>query len=279
MKVFFLWVIALSLLTYGCQKKHPAAVRLRAIYDQPCFSEICSRAAQDEETFNSFKTDPFFTLICERRSFDEGALSLIAIEREWPEFAQHCEQFRENDQLGAPRVYDYGKWGVFSPTTLSYVEMAVRAQRELGDLSGKKILQVGAGYGGLCKILSDLHVFQSYTIVDFQPQIDLARSYLNRLGISGVTFCTWQQLSNQGYDCVVSEGQFSELCKEEQLRLIDQIFKHVDTGCIWGYVVPQHFGVSSLGPDLIERRLANQGKEISLIKGGRGNYQLYWTIK
>jgi hypothetical protein len=280
MKGLFLCACSLLLLASGCQKKQHAKAQLRAIYDQPCFSEVCAQAARDEDRFATFKADPFFNLICERSSYEEGERAIEAIERDYPELHARCGQFRENDRLGSPRVYDYGKWGVFSPTTLGYVAMAARARAQLGDLSGKRILQIGAGYGGLCKILSELFTFKSYTIVDFQPQLDLTQSYLERLGVLGVTFCTWENLSvEEGVDCAISEGQFSELCAEEQQRLLEQVMKHVDLGCLWGEVVPQHFGVSTLGPDLIARRLGKFGNEVSLEKGDGKNYQLYWTIK
>jgi hypothetical protein len=252
-------------------------VRLRAIYHQPVFSELCIEAAYNEEKFSQFKSDSYFNLLWENRSYEEGLFALKGIEHSVPEFAEKKALFRANDCWGNPKVWDYAEWGSFSPTTLHYVEFAAKIKCNLGDVFGKHLLQIGAGYGGLCKIMHDAFSFSSYTIVDFAPQVQLAQIYLKHFGIDNVHFYTFDTLPSGGaYDCVFSDGSFSELCKEDQARLINRVFRHINAGFFIGTLIPQHFGVSPLSVDAISKALRKQNKSVSLTLLERGAYEFYW---
>ncbi|MBY0530252.1 MAG: putative sugar O-methyltransferase [Rhabdochlamydiaceae bacterium] len=275
-----IFALFLFICVFGCQKKDKHLVRLRAIYDQPVFSEIYMQAAQDEEKFSHFKSNPLFKLLFENRCYEEGISALSEIEARLPAFAEKKDLFRENDRFGSPEVWEYGKWGAFSPTTLHYVAFAAKIKCNLGDVSNKHLLQIGAGYGGLCKIMHDAFSFSSYTIVDFAPQLQLAQAYLKHFGINNVQLYTFDQLPSEiSYDCVFSDGNFSELCKEDQSRLINRVFKQIDTGFFSGAMIPQHFGVSTLSVDGIVKALAKQKKSVSLTSLERGAYEFYWKTQ
>ncbi len=88
------------------------------------------------------------------------------------------DKFRENDLIGDPVCFDYGEYGKFSPTTLRYIKIASDLKQQFGDLSQLHIVEIGGGYGGQCKALSDLTGFASYTLIDLPEALALARKYL-----------------------------------------------------------------------------------------------------
>ena len=81
-----------------------------------------------------------------------------------------------------------------------------------GDLSGFKIVEIGGGYGGLCKIISDLFSFESYTLFDLPECLRLSKKFLDSFNVKNVNFCTNHSLPSIGnFDLVISNYAFSEL--------------------------------------------------------------------
>ena len=146
------------LLMAGCKKKEVTPPP-RCIYDQPVFAEVSSKAALEEEAFSQFKSNPFFNLLWENLTAVEGAAWLQKIETQFPALVEKLNLFRENDSLGSPRVYPFGDIGSFSPSTLRLAAIAGDLQQRVGNLSHLRVVQIGADYGGLCKILHDLSPF------------------------------------------------------------------------------------------------------------------------
>lgn len=140
-------------------------------------------------------------------------------------------KFRENDILGNPVVYDYGKYGIFSPTTLRYIKVAGDLRERFGDLSQMHIVEIGGGYGGQCKIISDMCGFASYTIIDLEGCIALAKKYLELLNVENVYFIKNTDIKNrQKYDLIISNYAFSEIHKREQEEYIKCIIKNSKNG-------------------------------------------------
>src|SRR5579863_3958200 len=112
--LFVCFIFAVWFLSAGCQ--NPNAKKkseLRCIYDQSVFTESCLKAISNEEFFASFKRDPFYSLLYQGYSFEEGVGFLRAIESEHPSLIAHFDAFRSSDAIGNPRTYDYGKHGIF----------------------------------------------------------------------------------------------------------------------------------------------------------------------
>lgn len=262
MRIILLWSVILGLL-YGCQSGKQKRQRPRAIYDQSCFTALYEQAASDKDAFEQFKRDPFFNLICENLSYEEGLTSAQAIREKYPFLMSRLEQFRANDQIGHPRLFHYEDLGMFSPQTLRYIEIAGRLQSQFGDLSGKHIVLIGSGYGGLCKILHDFFPSSRYTLIDLPAQLQLARKYLACLKVDEVKLCALEDLPKETMcDCVISDRHFSEFGRLEQGVLMEKVLKKADLGLLVGYTVPQHFGVISLSYEAIKHRLSQQEKRV-----------------
>ncbi len=260
LKSFLFFIL---ILLGSCQQKQDGKKILpKAVYDRPRVAAIYEQAATDEAVFESFKRDPVFNLMHENAGFEDGLRQVQCIEEKYPDLLNGLEAFRLNDAIGSPRVYDYGHVGVFSPTTLHYVALCGQIQESLGDLEGKQIVQIGGGYGGLCRILSGLHSFNSYTIIDFPFALKLIERYLKQSGIEGVKLVSIEDLKEDlAVDAVISDWSFSELSKPVQEVIINRVLIHAHCGFLLGRQLPKHFGIIPFSAKELSKKLAKKGLE------------------
>lgn len=248
-----------SFLVNGCQKKEEKTFP-RCIYDQSVFAAASLSAVQDNEQFARFKKNPFFNLLWENLSREEGEKWLDVIESQHSFLMEKFDKFRESDQVGSPRVFFFGGAGEFSPSTLRLVAIAGGMQSKIGSWMGKRVVQIGSGYGGLCKILADISDFESYTLVDLPEQLALAKKYLESFGMENVTFLTPDQLPKRAaYDLVISDMSFSEFNRSYQELFFDRVLSCSHSGFILGRVFPKHYGVVPLNLLELKRRFEKKG--------------------
>jgi hypothetical protein len=281
MKHWFLFLIIP--LVIGCQspnkKKGPA---LRCIYDQSVFAAACREAVADEDKFQVFKRDPFYSFLYQGYSYEQGWDALREIQNNYPVLITRFDVLRTSDQIGGPEVYDYAEFGAFSPTTLHHMQIAGMVQEKMKQISTpRSIVQIGAGYGALCKMLHDLDLWDEYTIVDLPEHLELARKVLHRQGIDNVSFYSIDELPRSGrYGMAISDLNFSEFSRTLQKRLIDQVLLRARAGCVWGHVFPKHFGVESLTPGDLEAHLKKSKcvlTEMQHTKDERTHYYFSWN--
>lgn len=195
------------------------------------YPEFCQQAATNEAIFRNFKQNPIYRQILEHVSCESGQEYLEGIITESPEFIELFDQFRTNDYIGSPLIYDYKEYGWFSPTTLRYVKVASDIKKSFGDISQMHIAEIGGGYGGQCKILADALGFASYTIIDLPDCTPLTRKYLSLHQIDNASCIDSNNFSALGsYDLVISNYAFSEIDREEQLLYIQYLIKNTPSG-------------------------------------------------
>ncbi len=205
------------------------------------YPTFCQQAADNDETFAHFKRSPTYQGIVETVSRESGGEYLYVILRKEPSLVTLFDKFRENDAVGDPVIYNYGRFGWFSPTNLRYIKTACDLKQQFRDLSQMHIVEIGGGYGGLCKILNDLKGFATYTIIDLPECNALARKYLSLMGVKNVHFVDNKNLSNLGsYDLVISNYAFSEIDREEQQGYIDYVIKCTPNGYMTMNFISQH---------------------------------------
>ena len=238
-------------------------------------------AVVDEREFEHFKRNSFFNLLWENLSFEEGEIWLCKIMQSSPELVPYFERFRTIDSVGDPRVFSYGESGFFSPATLRLIGLTGELKGKLGYFEKGRILQIGAGQGNWCKILSDAVGFKSYILVDLPEQLQLAKKCLEKWGVKDVSFFTPDELPNDAaYDLVISDMSFSEFNRQYQKLLFNKAILRSASGFILGHEFPKHFGVASLNVDQLKERFGNAGKfaclEIQKPSEDRGDYLMYW---
>ncbi len=202
-----------------------------SVTDINWYTDFCKSAAEDDILFANFKRSPLYTVVLEHVTYNFGKQYLELIKKNYPLLLLNAEQFRTNDLIGNPFVFRFGKYGIFSPTTLRYMKIAGDIGLMDIELKEAKIIEIGAGYGGQCKVLSDFTGFKEYTIVDLPEVLLLVKRYLDAFDIKNVKLLTPDQIDSCGdYDLVISNYAFSECYKLMQDVYLDRIIKNSKHG-------------------------------------------------
>jgi putative sugar O-methyltransferase len=201
-----------------------------------------------------FKRDPDYTWVLEHVSCDRGREYLqIALARR-PELEDSLDAFRRNDEIGSPAVCDYGAHGRFSPTTVRYVKVLADLVGLFGSLDGMRIIEIGAGYGGQCFVVSTASAPASYTLVDLEPCLELQRAYLDRLGVAARFLRAADLPRDVEYDLVVSNYAFSECVGRVQREYLERVLSRSSRGYLtMNFTNPSRY--RSLGPDELSAAL------------------------
>ena len=143
------------------------------------YAEICIEAVKDDNIFNKFKSDPRYIAITENVSIDNGRIYAQDIQA-YDIDSDLIEAFKENDIVGGANIVNYGEpFGNISPSTLRYIQNALDISYFFGEGELHKIVEIGAGYGGLCKTISCLCDFEEYHIYDMKEACGLQEKYLS----------------------------------------------------------------------------------------------------
>lgn len=257
---FFRFVV----LTYFfCFCSSAFCLSVLASTDYPLF---CQKAAHDDQTFSSFRRDPIYQGALEHVSYTQGLEYLKIIQNKYPELLQYLPQFLTSERIGNPITYEYKGIGKISPTTLRYIKVAADLMDEFGNLREKHIVEIGGGYGGLCKILHDLGGFASYTLIDLPECLPLIKRYLECFEIPNVYLLDNAQLDQLGNcDLLVSNYAFSEIDRKEQKDYLDRVILPATSGyMIYNFVSSLYFGLESYSVEEILKELSQNNHQVRL---------------
>ena len=121
------------------------------------------------------KSHPAYTHVLEHVSFEEGKQYLKEIDID---YVDKLKEIKQNDAIGKPQTYDYPSIGNISPTTIRYVKNTSDIINKFGT-SFDSIVEIGGGYGGLCKVMSSFVKFDQYLLLDLEECNLLSRRYLS----------------------------------------------------------------------------------------------------
>jgi hypothetical protein len=179
--------------------------------DTTPYAEICTEAVENEEVFTTFKRDPRYTAILEHVSPEHGQRYFNGI-MQYELDEDLIEAFKENDKLGGANVLDYGEpFDQVSPSTLRYVQNTLDIAHFVGEGEIRKIVEIGGGYGGLCKTISCLCDFDEYHIYDIEPASKLQKKYLSNFDVSEKVSFHSSTEPIEDVDLVISNYAYSEL--------------------------------------------------------------------
>jgi hypothetical protein len=193
------------------------------------------------------------------------------------------EEFKVNDIIGNPRVFDYGEpVGCFSPTTIGYVKVLSDLIRLFGDLNQFTIAEIGIGYGGQCLIVDRLFTCR-FHLFDLPPVVELASKYLEAHVLAGSYLpCTLNKHhGSDDFDLVISNYAFSELRSHLQDKYIQKILSKAKRGYLTmnsGFE-PEPRSVDKLSITALKERLPSFDifKEEPLTSAN--NYLIVWGHK
>jgi hypothetical protein len=217
-----------------------------SISDKDSYVQICRAAAENDNIFRQFKRYPQYQEILEHCSREQGQAYLDEIHKiqsdyNLPTIQTYLDNFLQNDLFGDPITFTYLELGVsISPSTLRYIKVAYELWATFGRLDNLHITEIGGGYGGQCKVLSDIFNFASYTIIDLEVANMLQHRYLNTLGVKNVYLAS--SLDN-GFksDLAISNYAFSECHGDIQERYLEKILQNSARG---------YMTLNQIGPEM-----------------------------
>ena len=192
--------------------------------DTTPYTEICAEAVENDEVYAKFKQDPRYTAILEHVPPEHGeeyAHTIQAYELD----GEMIEEFKENDEIGGANIVEYDEpFGRISPSTLRYIQNALDISYFFGEGELNKIVEIGGGYGGLCKTISCLCDFGEYHIYDIEPASKLQQKYLKEFKIEIIPHNVPEKLED--IDLVISNYAYSELNEELQDLYYNNVIKN-----------------------------------------------------
>ena len=201
---------------------------------------VCELAARYDSVFKVFKRNRHYRTVLEHLTGLQGLEYLKVVKEEDADLVNYYSAFQENDLLGSPHTFDYDV-GRLSPTTLRYVKVLADLKSAFGDLGGLDICEIGAGYGGQCKIISDVFDIASYTVIDLPRVLPLIQKYLNRCGVSNIIYLTPHQIREPlPFDLVLSNYAFAECTRQMQNFYLEKIIDKARRGYLT-YNFPRDF--------------------------------------
>lgn len=216
------------------------------------YTDVCQLAVRDDEVFSKFKSMPAYTAILEHVSFDQGKEYIQEILKYNPHLLSEVwiSKFLENDKYGSPTTYYYDSIKTkISPTTLRYIKILSDLLQMFGyDMISKlQIIEIGVGYGGLCKVIQDgIHlmsktnpVTMEYYTIDLVPVSGLVDKYLRHFPdcYKRTHIITTEDMKAgwklpKGNFLVMSHYAFSECSSSVRENYINEIINK----CSYGYL-------------------------------------------
>jgi hypothetical protein len=197
--------------------------------DSKDYINTCEKIVENDENFSNFKSSEKYNIILEHVDQELGLQYFDHIQKFGKEiYEEKFDNFFENDLIGNPRQFLYGDKKI-SPTTLRYIKNVLDLSSICGDQEISKIVEVGGGYGGLCKTLSVLCNFEKYINVDLPQVLKIQQKYLKNFSeiYPKIEFVSCNELEDtSNIDLFISNYSLSELTIETQLNYYNKLIKN-----------------------------------------------------
>ena len=186
------------------------------------YLDVCQYAAKSDEFFKRFKSHPAYTHVLEHVSYEEGKQYLKEIDID---YLDKLQEIKQNDAIGKPNTHEYPSIGKISPTTIRYIKNTSDIINKFGT-SFDSIVEIGGGYGGLCKVMSSFVKFDQYLLLDLEECNLLSRKYLSHFDLPTLSHRAEEiDEIDENFDLLISNYAFSECHKKVQLDYIKRFIK------------------------------------------------------
>jgi putative sugar O-methyltransferase len=184
------------------------------------YLQACNEFVENDNLFNVFKVDARYTPVLEHLTESDANLYFSEMKSKEILTKTLLDSVKENDTYGSPLLFNHSELGIISPTTVRYIKNSLDIVSYFGsELPFKNVLEIGGGYGGLCKVFSSFNKFDTYHLVDFPEVNGLSKKYLNNFKqlknkIQHISTSGVSEINN--LDLVISNYAFSECSREYQ---------------------------------------------------------------
>jgi len=191
------------------------------------YLETCRSAVADDQIFTKFKSLQGYKNILEHVTPRQGAEYLqVAMEMAGDALLENIEAFKENDTIGTPDKFSYSETGKISPTTIRYIKNVFEMATLLGESPISRVVEVGGGYGGLCKTLSVVCDFDEYILIDLPEAVAVQEKYLKNFPelYAKCKFVSCDDVKKiKNIDLFISNYALSECDYDTQLNYYDKL--------------------------------------------------------
>ena len=142
---------------------------------------------------------------------------------------EQLKEFRENDLYGNPELYEYEFFGNMSPNTIRYIKNTLDIFNFVSNKDIKNIVEIGGGYGGLCKTMNVIFDYDNYILLDLPEANKLSKKYTDKFSklngkVSQLSLDELDEIEN--IDLVISNYAFSECSHSAQMKYYDDVISN-----------------------------------------------------
>lgn len=244
------------------------------------YLKVCKSFVEDDALFVNFRQNRLYQEILEHVTKEQSDSYIREMKNADILTNEQISQFRENDKIGNPVTFEHEKFGIMSPTTIRYIKNTLDISNFLSGQKIDNILEIGGGYGGLCKTLNVLIDFENYMIIDLPEVNQLCEKYLSNFeNLKGKTSQSFYDeiASVDGIDLLISNYAYSECTFELQKSYYDNIIANSDRF----YITYNNISTTNMGVDYFIE-YASKDFDIKIeeeVRKCHTNYILYGTKK
>jgi putative sugar O-methyltransferase len=252
-----------------------------SISDNKNYPEFCKLAANDDKIFETFRRAPIYVETLEHVNYNTGLRYVKKfLNNKNPKVMNNMNKYRKNDDYGTPEIKNFGYGvGKLCPTTTRYISVLNDIINIFGDLDSYKIVEVGAGYGGQCKIIHDTYNIENYTIVDLDEAMMLIKKYLSKYNLNP-TFESFDSLNEINSDLFISNYAFSECSRDIQNIYLEKLIKNSKNGFMLCNFVSNKFKLNSYSLQELQNKISSYDKKVFVEEEKpntfAGNKLIYW---
>lgn len=213
------------------------------------YIQSCKDFVLNDSSFDNFKRDSRYTPVLEHVSEEESLLYISEMKSKELITDSVLNSVKENDKYGSPNLINYDQFGLLSPSTIRYVKSSLDILNYFGvDSNYKSILEIGGGYGGLCKVFTSFVDFTKYSLIDLPEPSKLSKKYLDHFDDikNKIKYISTENIRVvKNIDLVISNYSFSECTEKYQKLYYEKIIKN----CKKFYMIYNNFTENNINVD------------------------------
>ncbi len=240
----------------------------------------CKEFVADDLKFKNFKRDSRYKFMLEHVDKGESDLFISEMKNSNSLTENQLKEFRENDLYGNSELQQYDFFGTMSPSTIRYIKNTLDIFDFVGNKNVKNIVEIGGGYGGLCKTMNVMFDYDSYTLIDLYEVNELSKKYIDQFPkldkkVSQLPFDNFGEIEN--IDLVISNYAFSECSYNSQTKYYNDVILNSK----YFYMVYNNFTTGNMNPNMFIDLASEKFDIFTEIedRNSHTNYILYGTKK
>lgn len=221
------------------------------------YVSACKRFCRSDAEFDNFKRDRAYRVILEHATYEGGLILVDQMKNPEVITPEQLENAKKNDLYGNAELHEYENFGSISPSTIRYIKNSLDILNffDVNDIDN--IVEIGGGYGGLCRVLSSFIDFENYVIIDLPEVNGLSEKYLGKFpDLEGRTsqLSCFELDEIVGADLVISNYAFSECSEEIQMHYYNDVIANASRF----YMVYNNFTHGNINSDRFIELASNQ---------------------